>query len=263
MTQESRRSSSSMNGQGGVQPSTSKARPRAGAAGGVGERDGERAGVHGRRVPDHHRAGEVERVEVRLALPRPGPGRGRPGAGDPRPREGHQVAADPTAQVDDGLGRGRVSRAARCVATGSRVACSRPSGVKYIRDASSPNLSSALRRSSTWVSAAATCSGEAVRRRAVCAASSITGRSSKAGQQPLPVVGEQPPERLEIQPADPSSGPRTATVASYTRSPTWKEGARDRRLIRDPFAGRLRRLRNPPDCRRRSSPNGRASAATQ
>ena len=65
----------------------------------------------------------------------------------------------PTSSTEEGAAR--AIRAARCSATRIRVACSSPSGVKYIRAARSPNLASARCRSWTWVSAAATCSGVA------------------------------------------------------------------------------------------------------
>ncbi len=51
-----------------------------------------------------------------------------------------------------------VSRAARWEATESRVACSSPSGVKYIDAARSPNFSTARVRRSAWVSATASSS---------------------------------------------------------------------------------------------------------
>ena len=51
------------------------------------------------------------------------------------------------------------SRAARCDATESRVACSSPSGVKYIDAASSPNFATARSRRSAWVRATASRSG--------------------------------------------------------------------------------------------------------
>ena len=121
------------------------------------------------------------------------------GAGEPGPGERDQVAADAAAEVDDGL-RGAAAAAARRGARrpASRVACSRPSGVKYIRAASSPNFGAARRRSSTWVSAAATCAGAAVRRSAVWARQRVAGRLGGPRQQLLAVVGQQPAERVEV-----------------------------------------------------------------
>ena len=97
------------------------------------------------------------------------------------------------------------TRAARCVATDSRVACSSPSGVKYIRAARSPNLVTAARRSAAWESATASRSGAVpgvVRRSDSCAASgsSVERVAQRDGrrQDLLAVVGQQPAERVEV-----------------------------------------------------------------
>ncbi|CAA9342450.1 MAG: hypothetical protein AVDCRST_MAG34-1026, partial [uncultured Nocardioidaceae bacterium] len=55
-------------------------------------------------------------------------------------------------------------RAARCAATSARVDCSRPSAVKYIRCASSPNLARAAARRVACAIAAAARSGATARR---------------------------------------------------------------------------------------------------
>ena len=101
-TQDGRRSSASTNGHGGVQPSTSKTRPAAGAAGGVGEGHVE-AGRCRRvgRVGHLHGAAEAERGEVGARPPRRAAGRGRRRRTvEPGPRERDQVAADAAAEVE-------------------------------------------------------------------------------------------------------------------------------------------------------------------
>ena len=88
--------------------------------------------------------------------------RSTPAHGEPGPRERDQVAADAAAEVDaptSGLGR-RDPRGPVRRRPAARVACSRPSGVKYIRAATVAELRRGRgRAASTWVSAAATCSG--------------------------------------------------------------------------------------------------------
>ena len=119
------------------------------SAGRVGERDPERRTRPRGRVGDGDRAGEPQRGEVGLGdgdahRVQVDAGDGEPGLG-----EGHQVAADPAAR---GRSPSRPPRrppgppggsATRC-----RVACSRASGVKYIRSARSPNFATARTRSS-------------------------------------------------------------------------------------------------------------------
>ncbi len=128
-----------------------------------------------RRVGDADRAAETE---ARRGWPRrPRPGRGsRSTPTQVMPASAMAIRSPPMPQPRSTrvVVPNAVSRPARCRATGSRVACSRPSGVKYIRAALGPSLASARRRSSTWVSAAATCSAVAVRRSAVCTANAVT-----------------------------------------------------------------------------------------
>ncbi len=83
-------------------------------------------------------------------------------------------------------------RAARWAATVARVACSSPSGVKYIRAASSPSFAAALRRSVTCASAAATWAARssvdpvAARRSWACAFSSSSGASAACASSCCP-----------------------------------------------------------------------------
>ena len=77
-----------------------------------------------------------------------------------------------------------------------------PSGVKYIRSASSPNLSRASARSWAWVIAAATLRRLApYAAAAVWVASESSPASTAAREQSLPVVGQQPAEGVEVHAA--------------------------------------------------------------
>ena len=68
-------------------------------------------------------------------------------------------------------------------------------------------MARALTRSVAWVSAAATCAGSAVRRSRVWVASESSPRLELGGrgEQLLSVVGQQPPEGVEVHGADPVS----------------------------------------------------------
>ena len=116
------------------------------------------------------------------------------------------------------------SRPARWVPTLSRVACSRPSWVKYMRAARSPNFGTARRRSSAWVSAAATRSAAVVRRSSAWTASSSypvsavasTARASSAW--PSSVSSQAKASRSTPGSVAASSRPRRPTLAL-----TWGE----------------------------------------
>ena len=134
LTQASRRSRPSTNDHGGC-PVVGATRCGRGPTGGrVGERDVEGGGVDRGRVGHRHRARGARGRRGWLRRPPPGAGRGR------RPRRSRRRPRRPPGRRRS-RSRGRsasrwtrpASRAARCRATGSRVACSRPSGVKYIR----------------------------------------------------------------------------------------------------------------------------------
>ena len=105
--------------------------------------------------------------------------RSTPGRGDAGLGRGQQVAADAAAEVDQGAGAEGLPAGRRGAGRPrSRVACSSPSGVKYIRAARSPNLATARRRSAAWVRAAATCAGSAPRRTRRVAAQRGVGRAA-------------------------------------------------------------------------------------
>ena len=139
---------------------------------------------------------DPDRVEV-------DPGRGEPGGG-----RRDQVAADAAAEVDQGRGRrppaaGR--RGARRPAAGSPARG--PSGVKYIRAARSPNFGLGPPPQLDLGQRGRDVGGGGRR------AAARTGRASSsppaataavaAASSCLPVVGEQPPERVEVHAGDP------------------------------------------------------------
>ena len=171
LTSERRVSRSSTHGHGGVQPSTSKTRPRpprrAGSAKAASKPLGSivvasptctaPARPEGGEVGPGHR--HAHRVVVDAGRDQPGPG------------EGEEVAADAAAEVDrrcrPGSRRPAVRRGGRRPA--ARVACSSASGVKNIRCAASPNLATAFARSCACVVAAAAFSASGSRRRTTLA----------------------------------------------------------------------------------------------
>ena len=145
-----------------------------------------------------HRAAEAERGEVGLGDRDAHRVEVDAGRGEPGPGEGDQVAADAAAEVDH---RARpataASRAARCAATGGRVACSRPSGVKYIRPAQVAELRARPgAAASAWVSAAAAWLRVGVVRRSAARPRSGSPprrrRPRRRARSALAVVGQQP-----------------------------------------------------------------------
>ena len=178
LTQASRRSRPSTNGHGGVQSSTSKVRPRpvlrAGSANATSK------GPVSIAVASATITAPARPSAARLASATATRSGSRSTPAQMMPARAVAIRSPPMPQPRSTTVRveAAVSRAARWAATGRRVACSRPSGVKYIRAASSPNFSSALRRSVTWVRAAATWAGSDVRRSSVWARSGSSGASA-------------------------------------------------------------------------------------
>ena len=133
------------------------------------------------------------------------------------------------------------SRPARCVATGSRVACSRPSGVKYIRAARSPNLARPAGAASTWVRATATCAAVARRRSAVWTASSSSASAAAA------VVGRQQlPARRRSAATGTRRGPRLDPVRAAGRHVHCPRPVREGEGVADEQRSFGARLRAPP-----------------
>ena len=95
-----------------------------------------------------------------------------------------------------------LSRAARWVATESRVACSSPSGVKYIDAARSPNFSTARVRRSAWVSATASSvgrrTGAGSLERGAGPQRVRLGKLAGLLEHSLAVVGQQPLHGLDV-----------------------------------------------------------------
>ena len=105
------------------------------------------------------------------------------------------------------------SREARCSATVARVACSSPSGVKYIRAAEAPNFGSARRRLDLGEGR-----GDLLRvggpAQLSLGVQLVALDGSGPGEQVLTVVRQQPPECLEVHPGILSAGAcRTPALA--------------------------------------------------
>ena len=203
LTHASRRSRPSTNGQGGVHSSTWNVRPRpprrAGSANATSKGDG--VDAWSRRPRGRHR-----RAPGRRGWPAPPPtrtgSRSTPAAVIPARANASRSPPIPQPRSTAERVSAAWSRPARWVATLSRVACSRPSGVKYMRAARSPNFATARRRSSAWVRAAATRSADVERRSRAWTASSscvgVRGRLDGPGEHGLALVGQQPPEGVEV-----------------------------------------------------------------
>ena len=181
--------------------------------GGVGEDHPEARDVDvlGRR--DLHRPAETQGVEVGAGHLHPELVAVDPRDGQPGPRQCHQVAADAAAEVQHGApaaGCTIATRAARCVATRARVACSRPSGVKYIRAASSPSFAHGPhpqvdlgQRRCRVGRVEARCRDAGRWRSAPVSPAWSTYRCGGPDQQRLAGLGEQPAEGVEVHASHP------------------------------------------------------------
>ena len=198
LTQASRRSRPSTNGHGGVQSSTSKVRPRpvlrAGSANATSK------GPVSIAVASATITAPARPSAARLASATATRSGSRSTPAQMMPARAVAIRSPPMPQPRSTTVRveAAVSRAARWAATGRRVACSRPSGVKYIRAASVAEL---LLRPAAQRDLGEG-SGDVGRLRRTpqlgLGAQRVLGGLGGPGEQVLAVVGQQPPEGVEV-----------------------------------------------------------------
>ena len=170
LTTARRARSRATNGHGGVQPSASKTRPRAPRR--AGSANTAPKPSRSMVVPSATCTAPARPSAARLASATATRTGSRSTPATVSPARENAIRSPPMPQPRSMTldGWAAASRAARCAATRGRVACSRASGVKYIRTASSPNFATARVRSWTWVSAAAARSASGSMRRTAAAA---------------------------------------------------------------------------------------------
>ena len=213
LTQASPASSDSTNDHGGVQVSSENVRPRpvrrAGSTNATS--NGRMSTSSASATPTAPGSPSASRFAVATAT-RTG-SRSTPAAVSPARAKATRSPPMPQPRSTTVEAPNAVSRAARWEATESRVACSSPSGVKYIDAARSPNFGTARARRSAWVSATASRSGGvpgAVRASASRARSGSGSSSATAlASTPLAVLGQQPRHRLDVH-GPPSHRPTLA-----------------------------------------------------
>ncbi len=170
------------------------------AASRVGVRDVEGGGVHGGRVDDGHRATEPEGGQVGLGHRDAQGVQVDTGDGDPGLRDGHQVAADPAAEVDHAAGRRRLQPAGPVPGHGQPGGLLQTLAGEVHPPRQRPELGVGVPAELHLAER-----GRDVRRARVAPQLGLPGQLVAAGrrrprQQLLAVVGQQPPEGVEVHP---------------------------------------------------------------
>ncbi len=169
-TSDRRVSRSSTQGHGGVQPSTSKTRPRPPRRAGSAKAASKPLTSTVVASPAWTAPGRPSASRLARAIAARTGSWSMPAATSPARAKASRSPPMPQPRSTTlPPGMAAASRDARCSATRARVACSSASGVKNIRWAASPNFATPFSRSCAWVVAAAAFSASGSRRRTTAA----------------------------------------------------------------------------------------------